>query len=78
MPVVPAVRRLSQEDGEFEASLGYIEKLCFKNSHNLSWVPVAHTCNPSYSGSRDQEDCGSKPVQAKSSQDHISKNPSQK
>jgi hypothetical protein len=24
--------------------------------------PVAHTCNPSYSGGRDQEDCGSKPV----------------
>jgi hypothetical protein len=26
---------------------------------------VAHTCNPSYSGSRDQEDHGSKPAQAK-------------
>jgi hypothetical protein len=24
-------------------------------------VLVAHTCNPSYSGGRDQEDCGSKP-----------------
>jgi hypothetical protein len=23
---------------------------------------VAHTCNPSYLGGRDQEDCGSKPI----------------
>jgi hypothetical protein len=28
------------------------------------WVLVAHTCNPSYSGDKDQEDCGSKPAQA--------------
>jgi hypothetical protein len=39
---------------------------------------VAHTCNPSYSGGRDQEDHDSKPAQANSSQDPISKNPSQK
>jgi hypothetical protein len=30
-------------------------------------VLVAHTCNPSYSGGRDQEDGGSKPAQANSS-----------
>jgi hypothetical protein len=29
-------------------------------------VPVAHACNPSYSGSRHQEDLGSKPAQANS------------
>jgi hypothetical protein len=34
---------------------------------------VAHTCNPSYSGGRHQEDHGSKP--ANSSQDPISKKP---
>jgi hypothetical protein len=34
---------------------------------------VAHNCNPSYSGGRDQEDHGSKPDQANSSQDPISK-----
>jgi hypothetical protein len=39
---------------------------------------VAHTCNPSYSGGRDQENRSLKPVQAKSSQDPILKNPSQK
>jgi hypothetical protein len=30
-------------------------------------VQMAHTCNPSYSGGRDQKDCGSKPAQANSS-----------
>jgi hypothetical protein len=34
---------------------------------------VAHTCNLSYSVGRDQEDWGSKPAQANSSQDPISK-----
>jgi hypothetical protein len=32
---------------------------------------VAHTCNPSYSGGRDQEDLGSKLTQAISSRDPI-------
>jgi hypothetical protein len=27
---------------------------------NPGQVPVAHVCNPSYSGGRHQEDCGSK------------------
>jgi hypothetical protein len=40
------------------------------------WMLVAHTCNPGYSGGRQ---CGSKPAQANSSQDPISKKtPSQK
>jgi hypothetical protein len=39
---------------------------------------VAHTCNPSYSGGRDQQDHGLKPAQGNSSWDPISKNPSQK
>jgi hypothetical protein len=34
---------------------------------------VAHACTPSYSGGRDQEDCGSKPALANGSQDPISK-----
>jgi hypothetical protein len=34
---------------------------------------VAQTCNPSYSGGRDQKDCGSSPVGAKSLRDPISK-----
>jgi hypothetical protein len=34
---------------------------------------VAHACNPNYSGSRDQEEHGSKPAQANSLRDPISK-----
>jgi hypothetical protein len=30
----------------------------------ISWVLVEHTCNPSYLGSKDQDDCDSKPAQA--------------
>jgi hypothetical protein len=30
MPVIPALRRLRQEDGEFKTSLGYTAKLCLK------------------------------------------------
>jgi hypothetical protein len=38
-------------------------------------TPVAHACNPSNSGGRDQEDRGSKPAWANNSQDPISKKP---
>jgi hypothetical protein len=31
------------------------------------WMLVAHACNPSYSGSRDQEDHGSQPAWGNSS-----------
>jgi hypothetical protein len=34
---------------------------------------VVHPYNPSYSGGRDQEDHGSKPIQINSSRDPISK-----
>jgi hypothetical protein len=57
-----------------EFSTMYIHYLTKNNTFN--WAPVAHTCNPSYSGGgggRDQGDHGSKPAQANSSQD-----PSQK
>jgi hypothetical protein len=41
---------------------------CLKKVSYLSQAQVAHTCNPSYSGGRDQEDHSSKPVQANSLQ----------
>jgi hypothetical protein len=41
----------------------------------LGQVPVAHACNPSCSGSKDQEDDGLMPAGANSSQDPISKTP---
>jgi hypothetical protein len=34
---------------------------------------MAYTCNPSYSGGRDQEDCGSKPAWANNLRDTILK-----
>jgi hypothetical protein len=33
-----------------------------KTNKNFGQALVAHTYNPSYSGGRDQEDCGSKPA----------------
>jgi hypothetical protein len=39
----------------------------------ISWALVAHACNPSCSGGRDQEDQGSKPAQGNSLQDPILK-----
>jgi hypothetical protein len=45
----------------------------YKSKNNQ--VPVAHASNPSNSGGRDQEDCGSKPAWANSSQDPILKTP---
>jgi hypothetical protein len=54
----------------------------FKLKSRYSQVPVAHTCNPSYSRGRDQEDPGSKSTWANSSWDSVSKkkkkDPSQK
>jgi hypothetical protein len=29
----------------------------FKKIPPICWVLAAHTCNPSYSGGRDEEDC---------------------
>jgi hypothetical protein len=40
-----------------------------------SWALVANTCEPSYSGGRDQEDLGSNPAWANSSQHPILKTP---
>jgi hypothetical protein len=43
MPVILALRRLRQEDCEFQARLGYIARLCLKTTtvvkkkKNLSW-----------------------------------------
>jgi hypothetical protein len=38
---------------------------------NLGWAPAAHTCNPSYSGGRHQEDRSSKSAWANISQDPV-------
>jgi hypothetical protein len=43
-------------------------------SSHFHWPLVAHACNPSYSGGKDQEDLICKPAWANSSWDPISKN----
>jgi hypothetical protein len=45
------------------------------NKRHLLLGTGAHTCNPSYSKVRDQENCDSKPAEANNSQDPISKIP---
>jgi hypothetical protein len=44
----------------------------------VGWAPMAHACNPSYSGRREQEDHSSKPAWANSLQNPISKIPNTK
>jgi hypothetical protein len=39
-------------------SVKYVLNPLFKKKSPDSWVLVIHTCNPSYSGDRDQEDIG--------------------
>jgi hypothetical protein len=47
-------------------ALGSIPSPTLKQTNKqTSGVLVAHTCNPSCSGGRDQEVCASKPAQAK-------------
>jgi hypothetical protein len=48
-----------------------LEKIFLKEQY--SWVLAAHTCDPSYSGGRDQEDWGLKPARGNSPQDPVSK-----
>jgi hypothetical protein len=56
--------------GEIWASSNQITKN-LKHSQAL----VAHACNPSYSGSRDQEDQGSRPALANSLRPYLKKYP---
>jgi hypothetical protein len=44
-------------------------ELAAKNIKIISQAPVAHACNPNYSGGRDQEDHSAKLAQANSLQD---------
>jgi hypothetical protein len=61
MPVVLVLGRLRQKNLEFEASSGYTVRLCLKNKKGEGY----QICNPSYSGSRDWEDHGSRPAGVK-------------
>jgi hypothetical protein len=46
-----------------------------RKERRVSLVLVAHACNPSYSGGRDQEDHGLKPARANSFRDPILRKP---
>jgi hypothetical protein len=53
--VIPALRRLRQEEGKFETSLGHIVRLCLKKNPGVA----GHACTP---GGRDQKDCSLMPA----------------
>jgi hypothetical protein len=46
----------------------YPEEKCTSNFNYFCQVPVAPTCNPSYTRDRDQKDHGSKPAKSNSLQ----------
>jgi hypothetical protein len=69
------VQDMTEDSPKIPSALQACPKIVKTKTHS-SWAPVAHACNPSYSGA--DQDCGLKPAHAKSLQDPISKNPSQK
>jgi hypothetical protein len=62
--IFPSIENLIWVEPPFHITL-YLGNF-FKTKTYLSLVPVAHTCNPSHSGGRDQEDRGLKPARANS------------
>jgi hypothetical protein len=52
----------------------WVQALAPNKNRRKSQAPVAHACNPSYSGGRDQEDRGLKSAWANSSRDPIPEN----
>jgi hypothetical protein len=52
-----------------------LEDFCKSKKKYVSWALVAHACNSSYLGGRDQKDGGSRPAQTNSLRDPISKIP---
>jgi hypothetical protein len=69
-----ASRYLGNEDRRITIWGQPDKRLAWENQEG--WAPVAHVCNPSYSGSRDQEDHSLKAAQANSLQDPVLKIPS--
>jgi hypothetical protein len=59
--ISPLIKSLKKEDSNPWSQTPPF--LCSKVD-TCSWTPVAHTCNPSYSGGRDRENESSKPAQA--------------
>jgi hypothetical protein len=59
VPVIPALRKQKKEDDKLKVCLRYTvtlsQKKKKKGKDSLSQALVAHACNSSYSGGRDQE-----------------------
>jgi hypothetical protein len=68
MSIISALRR--QETLKFKATLEYLVRVYLKKEIKEPGM-VSHTCNPSYSGGGDLEDCGLRSAQA------VSESPSQ-
>jgi hypothetical protein len=74
MPIIPTLGYIASQDPVKEGRKGRRKegrkggrgRERERERENASWAQVAHTCNASYSGGRDQEDHGSKPAQANS------------
>jgi hypothetical protein len=81
---IPAIKEEGLKKGRLPLTKDISRKFHTMFSFTFYWLkpsqaPVAYTCNPSYSGDRDQEDSGLKPVWANSStRPYFEKNPSQK
>jgi hypothetical protein len=61
------VKHLPSECEAPSSNTTTVKKKKKKKIKKKSWAPMAYTCDPSYSGGRDQEDHSSKPGQANSS-----------
>jgi hypothetical protein len=61
-----------------QKKLSQVTNYYLKSFINVSQAPGAHAYNPSYSGGRDQEDCGLKSAQANSWKDPVLKKPNTK
>jgi hypothetical protein len=70
-PLVPILT----QDLFYLPGLHFLKYILIVQEGFASWVPVAHTYNPSYSGGRNQEDHGLRTAWAKSSRDPILKIP---
>jgi hypothetical protein len=63
MPIIPALRKLRNEDCEFSTSLEWQDPVSKNNNKKLPEPgAVSYTCNPTYLRGRDQEDHSLRPA----------------
>jgi hypothetical protein len=64
-PTQKSVGGMAQGVGPEFKPQNHKKRIVFSKTYDRSRAPLAHTYNPSYSGSTDQEDEGSKPAPSK-------------